>query len=165
MDSNIPIIGQKKRACGTCGKVHPFAKCRYEDLISRIGKLSAANQAIPSLFEANKELTTLANTFRVMAKDSAMALLICEKAVMEFDNGPNVWARFQERLEKEWPQTSSQGTGETQDLSSQESTTPNETGSKLSTETILTGDPTAQDSSQLTNAAMRVGSQPPLLTI
>lgn len=163
--SNIPIIGQKKKACVSCGKIHPFAKCRYEDLISMVAHLVQANQMIPGLIQANTEVTALANTFRTMAKDSAMAIIIAEKVVMKYENGPNIWKDFQETLEREWPKAiTNQDTTETQDLSSPENTIQSETGSKPCTETILNGDPTAPDSSQLTNAAMHAEARQPLLT-
>lgn len=93
----IPILGKKPRLCNICGKnYHPFdVRCAYGNLVERVRQLLHANAAI---LATNKEVTELANTYQKLAKDTAMALVICEKTVMEFENGTQIWKRFQEKL-------------------------------------------------------------------
>lgn len=102
----IPILG-KPKFCDTCGKrAHPFnTKCGYADLVERVSKLLEANRAIPAILQANVEAVETANTFRRLANGASRAVLLCEKTVMEFDNGTQIWKRFQERLEEEGVQT------------------------------------------------------------
>lgn len=159
MNEPVHILGQnKKTICRICGKFsHPFTtKCNYNDLVSRIDNLLNANSAIPHILEANVEATDLANTFRVLAQDTSRALGLCEEVILEFDNGPIIWARFKERLEKKWPKTSALATEENQKASSPKSTTPSETESNRCIEGTPPGETTAPDSSQSTPSAMPV---------
>lgn len=127
--------------CNICGEAHAIQnRCSYDALTRRIVKLLETNKHVPSLMQANVEATDLANTFKHMAQDAAKALVICEKAVMEFDNGPQIWTRFQERLEQEWPKTKETSNPDTeQQLSLPESTTPSETENKPCTGEIVPG--------------------------
>lgn len=146
----IPIIGAKKKTtCTFCARPsHPFTtKCNYNDLTSRIKNLLDRNALLPELIRQNKELVEMGVTFQTQFDNISKALLICEKTVMEFENGPNIWKRFQERLDKElWVKTLSPGTGESQQPSSPKSTTQSETESKPSTGETQAGETTAPDS-------------------
>lgn len=149
-DSGIPILGRKK-ICRICGESsHPFTtKCNYNTLVKRIQLLAEANDLIPSLLAANDKLTQAANNFRRLAKDSATVITVCESTVKEFDNGEHIWARFLERLEKEWPQTSSLDIDENLLRSNQEPTSLTKTNGTVSTSETAPGTTTEQDSSPL----------------
>ena len=158
MNNAIPILGQKKKTmCPHCGMhSHPFTtKCDYNALRSRVERLSEQVNMMGPLLQANKEATDLANMFRKIAKDSAMAIAICETTVKEFPNGDEIWKKFQERLEKEWP-TLSQGTEEKANLSNQKNTIQNETENSSSTEETTGGETSAESSSHTTQSATPV---------
>lgn len=160
-DGTIPILGKKPRLCNICGKnYHPFdVRCVYGNLVERIRQLLHANAAIPGILATNKEVTELANTYQKLAKDTAMALVICEKTVMEFENGTQIWKRFQEKLaEAGWQKISLPDTDVPPAVSNPESTIPNETESKQCTGEIQPGETTAPDSSPSTDAATPVES-------
>jgi len=147
MNSVFPM-NRKSGLCEICNEPHPIQnKCGYDAMVRRITKLLEANRLIPSILEANKELTDLANMFKTMANDSAKALAIAEKAAMEFDNGTQVWKRFQEKLEEAWQarETLNQGTA-TQENLNQESIILNEKGNKISTVGTPSGEIIAPDS-------------------
>ncbi len=167
MDLNngaIPILGKKPRHCNICGKnYHPFdVRCVYGHLVERIKSLLEANSAIPGILATNTEVTDLANTYKKLAQDTAMALVICEKAVMEFENGTQVWKRFQERLQEIGCQkVSLPATDATQEASSQKSTTPSETESKPCTEETTPGESIAPGSSQKMDGVTPVENEQP----
>jgi hypothetical protein len=116
--------------------------------VSRVTKLLEANKLIPGLMEANKELTELAETFRRIADQAAKAIYICEKTVMTFDNGTEVWDKFNKRLEEAWPKTTNLGTEDQQATLNQENIIQSGIENKHSTEAILSGETTAPGSLQ-----------------
>ena len=113
---NLHILGQpKKKICEYCGRhAHPFTtKCQHNDLTSRIRNLLDRNALMPQLIEQNKELREMALTFEAQFDNIAKTLLLCEQVVMEEPNGKDIWNKFTDRMEKQWPKkTSSPGTEE-----------------------------------------------------
>lgn len=149
MNSEIPIIGKKKEFCKICGMhKHPFnTRCDYNQLVGRIKLLSDTNAMIPGILAANKEATEVATALQILAKQTSSALLLCEKTVLEFENGPKIWKKFQERLEEAWAKgTFNQGTEEAQASSSPRNTTQSEIGSKPSIAGTVNGETTAPSS-------------------
>lgn len=149
MNSEIPIIGQKKKLCRLCGRhSHPFTtQCNYRDLVKRIELLLEANGAIPSLLEMNKEVTTIAKTFEDLFKKTSKSLEIVEEVIKEFPEGEIIWSRFKKRLEELWPETSSQDTEERVNPSSPGNMPQSEIVNKQCTEGMTTGEITAEGSS------------------
>lgn len=147
MTSVFPINSGAK-ICEICGEAHAIQnRCSYDALTRRVAKLLQANKYVPALMEANKEATVLAETFRKLANDSAKAILICEKAVMSFPNGTEIWAHFQKKLEEAWPKESTNQ--DTEGKASAELSTSNETENKKCTEATPHGENTVRDFSPL----------------
>lgn len=151
MNNAIPIIGTKQKSvCRHCGRPsHPFTtKCNYNDLLAKIEKLTQANSIIPSIMQANSETTKIANTFRVVAENTAKAIVLLEEMVREQPNGEELWESFKVRLGDKWEAvTSVQGIGENTSPLSPESTIQSVTESKPSTDQTAPGETTAPDSS------------------
>lgn len=133
----------------------PLTKCERRALVNKILRIQQENKVIPSIMAVNNETMIEATACFKMAQDAGKAIMICEQVVMEFDNGPNIWDRFQKRLEEVWPRKIISPA--TEELQPQEGlSTPNETPSKLSTEETTPGGSTATDSSPSTGNFTRV---------
>lgn len=138
----VDLQDRKGKPCHLCNEMHiPQNRCRFEALASKIVRLTEANSLIPGLLASNKEATDLAENFRELLKRADQAHSILMEVLAENgDLGLQIGNTYLERLNEWANQSTSQGTSEKIHPSSPESSTPNESEAKPSTEETTSGE-------------------------
>lgn len=114
--------------CPVCNGAHAMhTKCSHDLLLHRIESLISVTKTIPELLKRNKELVEISKTMEVIAIDASKAISIAEETCMEFDNGKEIWGKFQERLAKAWDKARLSQDTERQQLELEEKSTLSET--------------------------------------
>lgn len=157
-------LARKNGPCPVCGHMHAIqTQCAREALAQRISKLMEANSLIPGLLSQNKEVTELAENFRMMLVKVDDTHTILMQILSTYGNtGKEIEQKYMEALDAWAPKAKepiNQDTCDQQSLFSQEFLTPQEKKISDSTERVIGSSLDHAFGKQIKNATVAENNQ------